>query len=95
MSRRITPALICTTLTVVIVLAIVVMSAKGQTTAPTVKGFPFVQVGRAYEISAIPIFRITKDLGNGWVETQWVSPQLQDIRPVLVNLNQVTVLTPQ
>ena len=91
MSRRITLALICATLTVVIVLAIVVVSAKGQTTAATVKGFPFVQVGQKYQPNlVIEAFKITKDLGNGWVATE-----SSIVGTMFVNLNQVSALIPQ
>ena len=92
MSRRITLTSLCATLTVVIVLAIVVMSAKGQTTAVTVKGFPFAQIGKAYEIGTYPlVLKITKDLGNGWVEAKTISEN----RTAFVNLNQASVLVPR
>ena len=66
MFRKIALAPIFIALTAVIVLTIMVVSVKGQTTAPTVKGFPFVQVGEKYEASGVSAtFKITKELGNG------------------------------
>ena len=85
MSRRIRMTLISTALTIVIVSGVVVLCAQGQTTARTIQGFPFVEVGKTYVVNGIATVRIQKDLGNGWVETQGG----------FMNLNQVAVLLRQ
>jgi hypothetical protein len=69
----------------------VVGSTTGQGARASVKGFPFIEVGKSYRVEGYGSIKVTKDLGNGWVATE--IPAKKDVaRQFYMNLNQVTFI---
>ena len=89
MSQRTTLASVGIVVLVFIILAAVVGTTKGQDTALSVQGFPFVQIGRTYG-NGVYDFQVTQDLGNGWIVAK---PAIGNT--MFVNLNQTVVLFPK
>jgi hypothetical protein len=74
-----------------IILLGVVGSTTGQGARAPVKGFPFIEVGKSYQVEGYGNIKVTKDFGNGWVATE--IPAKKDVaRQFFMNLNQVTFI---
>jgi len=84
MSRRTTLASVCAVLIVCVILAVAVGITRGQGATTSVKGFPFVQIGKTYQAGGYR-FSVTQDLGNGWIEAETGEPYGKEF----VNLNQM------
>lgn len=90
MSRRTTLASVCAVLIIFVILAVAAGITQGQGATTSVKGFPFVQIGMSYCCVGGTDFRVTKDLGNGWIEVQ-TNAYLK----LFLNLNQMNFIQPR
>jgi hypothetical protein len=78
-------------LLVCLTLVTVVRSTHGQEAAGSVRGFPFLQVGRTYSTGPYE-FQIIQDFGNGWVAARRT---LGSSAIMFVNLYQTPGLFPR
>jgi hypothetical protein len=77
-------------LLVCLTLVMLVSSLKGQEMTSSVKGFPFVQLGKTYSNGTYE-FQILQDAGNGWVAARSAIGNTS----LFVNLHQMPMLFPR
>jgi hypothetical protein len=91
MARKSGFAWVSAVLTLAIILLGVVGSTTGQGARASVKGFPFIEVGKFYRMEGYSRIKVTKDLGNGWVATE-IPEKKAVARQIYMNLNVVTFI---
>ena len=77
-------------LLICLILVVVVGSSKGQEAATSVKGFPFIQLGKTYSNGTYE-FQVLQDFGNGWVTAKSAIGNTV----LFVNLHQMSLLFPR